>query len=420
MKHNPYVGSFHGVQRPSEEHLDISAARHNPHLGIIRHSPAAGTLPLKLNMGFKGLLSDEPVWKTSVMSHLQIAAYNSETGSAFFSSPIETNFQLHLTERLINRIPTAIFSYPNYYSNHTNMSGMQVDAENGLDNIGVSQQDWFHIPFLDCDDQIPACAICLERFEDGCEIRKLACNHCYHKKCIDIWLTGQHSHVTMKTNICPTCRQSAVPASVCASPCGNSIANAQLSSNVPEGSASDPDIIAKCRHSLECDVDLNVLIESCNGLLSPFINPSPVEIESNVEILSPVEIRSRSIVEDSMAIVVEELSIGDNSSKSTTDSKIPDSAFSNVGRFLMSGFGYLASTKATTDDNIQTANRDIVGAAVTSMPTPKGLSDEYTQSTDSTRSIPMDPDDCSMESASLESAYDLCDVPIEARGADMK
>lgn len=62
----------------------------------------------------------------------------------------------------------------------------------------------------DCDhDGSPICAICLDNFIDGDEIRNLQCQHCFHKKCIDIWLMGTLSEEARVTCICPTCRQSA-------------------------------------------------------------------------------------------------------------------------------------------------------------------------------------------------------------------
>ncbi|KAL0321763.1 UNVERIFIED_CONTAM: RING-H2 finger protein ATL74 [Sesamum calycinum] len=45
------------------------------------------------------------------------------------------------------------------------------------------------------------CPICLGEFLDGEKIRVLPnCHHCFHVKCVDIWLASHSS--------CPTCRQS--------------------------------------------------------------------------------------------------------------------------------------------------------------------------------------------------------------------
>ncbi|KAL0303968.1 UNVERIFIED_CONTAM: RING-H2 finger protein ATL74 [Sesamum radiatum] len=45
------------------------------------------------------------------------------------------------------------------------------------------------------------CPICLGEFLDGEKIRVLPkCHHCFHVKCVDVWLASHSS--------CPTCRQS--------------------------------------------------------------------------------------------------------------------------------------------------------------------------------------------------------------------
>ncbi|KAK6924136.1 Zinc finger, RING-type [Dillenia turbinata] len=51
------------------------------------------------------------------------------------------------------------------------------------------------------------CSVCLSRFEDGEEIRKLQCKHTFHKDCLDRWL--QQDWAT-----CPLCRRNVLPEDV--------------------------------------------------------------------------------------------------------------------------------------------------------------------------------------------------------------
>lgn len=44
------------------------------------------------------------------------------------------------------------------------------------------------------------CPICLENFKQNEYYRKLDCNHCFHKRCIDRWFKKDHSE-------CPMCRK---------------------------------------------------------------------------------------------------------------------------------------------------------------------------------------------------------------------
>lgn len=63
------------------------------------------------------------------------------------------------------------------------------------------------------DEDGPVCAICLEAFNDGDELRELNCSHCFHRACVDIWLLGTLSDDIQLNGTCPTCRQHAAPCS---------------------------------------------------------------------------------------------------------------------------------------------------------------------------------------------------------------
>ncbi|KAL8476098.1 hypothetical protein ACS0TY_028678 [Phlomoides rotata] len=51
------------------------------------------------------------------------------------------------------------------------------------------------------------CRVCLSVYEEGDEIRKLKCEHTFHKGCLDTWL--QQDAAT-----CPLCRQAVLPSAV--------------------------------------------------------------------------------------------------------------------------------------------------------------------------------------------------------------
>ncbi|KAI0563538.1 hypothetical protein FGB62_37g24 [Gracilaria domingensis] len=50
------------------------------------------------------------------------------------------------------------------------------------------------------EEEEPICAVCLEEFESGQQVRLLACSHLYHKSCIDPWLQSS-------SNSCPLCKR---------------------------------------------------------------------------------------------------------------------------------------------------------------------------------------------------------------------
>ena len=83
---------------------------------------------------------------------------------------------------------------------------------------------------LICDFDQPCCAICLDLFCDGDEIRVLECDHCFHKTCVDTWLLGTLSDEATYTSICPTCRRTVSSnSSVRSSESSNSIHISEIS-----------------------------------------------------------------------------------------------------------------------------------------------------------------------------------------------
>ncbi|KAK9700529.1 hypothetical protein K7432_012145 [Basidiobolus ranarum] len=50
----------------------------------------------------------------------------------------------------------------------------------------------------------PVCSVCLDDFRDGDQVRRLPCQHDFHTKCVDMWLTS-------KSNKCPLCKVDARP-----------------------------------------------------------------------------------------------------------------------------------------------------------------------------------------------------------------
>ncbi|KAJ7982222.1 RING/U-box superfamily protein [Quillaja saponaria] len=108
----------------------------------------------------------------------------------------------------------------NYAFDHYDRNVNDYDSSNGLERF---LEDDAMVTELNFDDQlhnsglVPAskesieglekvkvegsrghCSICLEDFEDGCEVTRTPCSHVYHGDCIVNWL---HNN-----NLCPLCR----------------------------------------------------------------------------------------------------------------------------------------------------------------------------------------------------------------------
>jgi len=91
---------------------------------------------------------------------------------------------------------------------------------------GLSEEAIDALPSETLDKRVSncRCCICLADFEKDEEIRKLGCNHMFHKTCVDEWLRRNHS--------CPLCKNTVEPPAPSNSP-----------SNPPETMTPPPDIV---------------------------------------------------------------------------------------------------------------------------------------------------------------------------------
>lgn len=150
FRHNPYVGTFHrtsgGSSSISSSYLPINS----PHVGTFRHAPSAG---------LKEVIKEDKPIRRNFISNIQISQR-----------------RCHVNVMALKNIPLSLFT--------------------------PSSQD-------SGAGDTPVCAICLDPFKDGDELRNLNCSHCFHKNCVDIWLLGTLSADLQLNGTCPTCRQKA-------------------------------------------------------------------------------------------------------------------------------------------------------------------------------------------------------------------
>ena len=88
----------------------------------------------------------------------------------------------------------AVKCYDNYRG-----SLVLLRSRRRLDRIDVDNLNTLIL----CED-LPeeTCSVCLEDFKDGDTIKKLNCNHIFHKDCLQPWL-NEHDN-------CPMCRQNII------------------------------------------------------------------------------------------------------------------------------------------------------------------------------------------------------------------
>lgn len=71
----------------------------------------------------------------------------------------------------------------------------------GIDDRGLSEKEIERIPLYLYSEQESAskgCSICLEDFEDSSYVRRLSCDHIFHRECVDRWFH--------RNFVCPICR----------------------------------------------------------------------------------------------------------------------------------------------------------------------------------------------------------------------
>ncbi|KAI9244878.1 hypothetical protein EDC94DRAFT_629150 [Helicostylum pulchrum] len=91
-----------------------------------------------------------------------------------------------LDQALVNLLPTRV------YKSREQRKEMYSEKKETSSNVSVDSFGTL------CE--LSSCVICLDNFEPGNILRRLPCNHEYHRDCIDIWLTK-------KCASCPLCQQ---------------------------------------------------------------------------------------------------------------------------------------------------------------------------------------------------------------------
>ena len=172
---NPYVGSFHSVNRPpasctTTSLMMLGATKTNALVGSFRHSPAVSSVTVGL--GLKEILWED--WKKPIISQVQLSREQK------FSNR-------HASPYSLSSIPiTRYMACPCFASRE------QGVEDNNKNNTSLAD--------------LPQCVICLEPFADGDELRTLHCCHSFHRRCVDLWLLGCMSDEATVTNNCPQCR----------------------------------------------------------------------------------------------------------------------------------------------------------------------------------------------------------------------
>ena len=174
LRHNPYVGSFHGksfqvnIDDPAgvAKQFIMEETKGNPLVGVFRHSPATQSKSL----GLKAILYPETNNnKPSIFSQLQV------------TRDTKKKFPPHNILRSLRQIPTKVYSA----SSVGTRSSVSVTSPDAPDPAlaPTEAQDQAAV-----DPNAPMCSICLNPYADGDELRTFACSHCFHNECVSKWI----------------------------------------------------------------------------------------------------------------------------------------------------------------------------------------------------------------------------------------
>ncbi len=90
-----------------------------------------------------------------------------------------------------------------YTENEINRNEIEIQNENGKGNKSLSSLDIKK--YYKCNKNDIDCSICFEKVSCKEFVRKLNCNHSFHKKCIDRWLVNSIKNDNSPS--CALCRQ---------------------------------------------------------------------------------------------------------------------------------------------------------------------------------------------------------------------
>ena len=106
------------------------------------------------------------------------------------STPFSRNHTMHMSE-IDLMFPTRAYSTIKNKHVKNMQDSRSLDAKNSILSLYSLHSNVSLIEPIEC-------SICLDTFNDDCVLRKLFCEHLFHKECIDLWLTRENAK-------CPLC-----------------------------------------------------------------------------------------------------------------------------------------------------------------------------------------------------------------------